>query len=433
VCESFRDLSERKNINFTFTSHITQLHTRFDRDKTDRILFNLLSNAFKFTMTGGDVGVEISHSEKQVSAGNKWVTIKVTDTGIGIPREEQEKIFENFTQHNTPENILNQGTGIGLSITKEFVKMHGGTIDVESIMGKGSAFIIQIPLAVLAEQVEEKQLTNSYVEPELQPEEENETETAPNALSVLLIEDNEDFRFYLKDNLSNNYKILEAADGKEGWQKALACHPQLIVSDISMPEMDGITLVKKLKADKRTSHIPVILLTAMTGEEEQLRGLGTGANDYITKPFNFEVLNAKIKSLLILQHTMQSAYTKQIKVVTPEVAFESADEKLLQEIVGYLEQNLTNSQLSVEALSKEVGMSRTSLYSKLLELTGQSPVEYIRSFRLEKAAALMEKTNMNIAEIAYQVGFTTPNYFARSFKGKYNMLPSEFISKKRQK
>jgi signal transduction histidine kinase/ligand-binding sensor domain-containing protein/DNA-binding response OmpR family regulator len=448
VCESFRDLSERKNINFTFKSFIPQLLTRFDRDKIERILFNLLSNAFKFTMAGGDVGVEIANSDKQGSAERQWVTIRVTDTGIGIPEGEQQKIFEHFAQHTTPEHILNQGTGIGLSITKEFVKMHGGTIDVESITGKGAAFIIQIPLAIIEEQSE----------PHL-PGDENEgvsvprlagdakagvphfSDNVPNlpgddskgvAHLVLLIEDNEDYRFYLKDNLRNNYKILEAADGKEGWQKALACHPQLIVSDISMPGMDGIALVKKLKADKRTSHIPVILLTAMTGEEEQLRGLGTGANDYITKPFNFEVLNAKIKSLLILQQTMQSAYTKQIRVATPEVEFESADEKLLQEIVSYLEKNLTNSQLSVESLSKEVGMSRTSLYSKLLELTGQSPVEYIRSFRLEKAAALMEKSNMNIAEIAYQVGFTTPNYFARSFKAKYNMLPSEYIAVKRQ-
>lgn len=436
VCESFRDLSERKNINFTFTSQIGQLHTQFDRDKIERILFNLLSNAFKFTMTGGDVGVEISDPEKHDSNGRQWVTIKVTDTGIGIPKEEQEKIFEHFIQHNTPEYILNQGTGIGLSITKEFVKMHGGSIDVESITGKGAAFIIQIPLTVLKEPITEKPIAATQFEPELLPPPDMETEVSeakPEGLSVLLIEDNEDFRFYLKDNLRNNYKILEAADGKEGWQKALACHPQLIVSDISMPGMNGIDLVKKLKADKRTSHIPVILLTAMTGEEEQLRGLGTGANDYITKPFNFEVLNAKIKSLLILQHTMQNAYTKQIKVVAPEVEFVSADEKLLQEIVGYLEKNLTNSQLSVEALSKEVGMSRTSLYSKLLELTGQSPVEYIRSFRLEKAAVLMEKSNMTIAEIAYQVGFTTPNYFARSFKTKFNMLPSEYISKKRLK
>ncbi len=442
VCESFRDLSERKNINFSFTSQITQLHTQFDRDKTERILFNLLSNAFKFTQAGGDVGVEINTAEKQDGSDRQWVAIRVTDTGVGIPREDQEKIFERFTQNNTPEHILNQGTGIGLSITKEFVKMHGGAIDVESIMGKGSAFIIQLPLKVLAEPAPSNPINNHTETQALNVETapvsfetitEEETEAIPDALSVLLIEDNEDFRFYLKDNLRNNYKILEAANGKEGWQKALACHPRLIVSDISMPEMDGITLVKKLKADKRTSHIPVILLTAMTGEEEQLRGLGTGANDYITKPFNFEVLHAKIRSLLNLQLTMQSAFTKQIKVVVPEVQFESADEKLLQEIVSYLEKNLTNSQLSVEALSKEVGMSRSSLYSKLLELTGQSPVEYIRSFRLEKAAVLMEKSHMTIAEIAYQVGFTTPNYFARSFKSKFNVLPSEYIARKRAK
>jgi signal transduction histidine kinase/ligand-binding sensor domain-containing protein/DNA-binding response OmpR family regulator len=440
VCESFRDLSERKNINFTFTSQITQLNTQFDRDKMERILFNLLSNAFKFTLAGGDVGVEINTAEKQDGSDRQWVAIRVTDTGIGIPREEQEKIFERFAQNNTAEHILNQGTGIGLSITKEFVKMHGGTIDVESIMGKGSAFIIQIPLKVLAAPVAVTAIKDNHTATELLQVEpapvapeamDEETEATPDGLSVLLIEDNEDFRFYLKDNLRNDYKILEAANGKEGWQKALASHPRLIVSDISMPEMDGITLVKKLKADKRTSHIPVILLTAMTGEEEQLRGLGTGANDYITKPFNFEVLHAKIKSLLNLQRTMQSAYTKQIKVVAPEVKFESADEKLLQEIVSYLEKNLTNSQLSVEGLSKEVGMSRSSLYSKLLELTGQSPVEYIRSFRLEKAVVLMEKSNMTIAEIAYQVGFTTPNYFARSFKAKYNILPSEYIARKR--
>jgi len=197
--------------------------------------------------------------------------------------------------------------------------------------------------------------------------------------------------------------------------------------------MDGITLVKKLKADKRTNHIPVMLLTAMTGEEQQLRGLGTGANDYITKPFNVEVLNARIKSLLDLKSTMQSRYTKQIKVLTPEVTIESADEKLLQDIVAYLEKNMTNPQLSVEALSKAVRMSRTTLYSKLLQLTGESPVAYIRSFRLQKAAVFMEKSDMTIAEIAYQVGFTTPNYFSRSFKSKFKMLPSEYVARKKQK
>jgi AraC-like DNA-binding protein len=199
-----------------------------------------------------------------------------------------------------------------------------------------------------------------------------------------------------------------------------------------MPEMDGIELIKKLKSDKRTGHIPVILLTAITGQEQQIKGLETGANDYITKPFNFEVLNAKIKNLLHLQSTMQSTYSKQIHVTTPEPEIESPDEKLLTEIVSYLENNITNPQLSVESLSRQLGMSRSTLYTRLLEMTGQTPVEYIRSFRLDKAAALMEKSNMTISEISYQVGFTTSNYFAKSFKSKFNMLPSEFIAKVRK-
>jgi len=177
----------------------------------------------------------------------------------------------------------------------------------------------------------------------------------------------------------------------------------------------------------------VILLTALTAEEDQLKGLKTGANDYITKPFNFEVLNAKIKNLLVLNSTLKSTYSKQIKVISPEIEIESEDEKLLQNIMLYLEDNLTNLQLSVEELSRHVGMSRSSLYSKLLELTGETPVEFIRSVKLDKAAVLLEKSDMNVAQIAYSVGFSTPNYFAKSFKAKFNMLPSEYMNKMRKK
>jgi YesN/AraC family two-component response regulator len=249
---------------------------------------------------------------------------------------------------------------------------------------------------------------------------------------ILVVEDNEDFRFYLKDNLRNSYTVIEAANGREGWQKALAHHPQLIISDVSMPEVNGIDMVNKLKADKRTSHIPVILLTALTDQEQQIKGLETGANDYITKPFNFEVLNAKIKSLLELESAMKSTYAKQISLSAPDVRIDSSDEALLQEIALFLEQNITNPQLSVEGLSKQFGMSRSTLYTKLLQITGQTPVEYIRSFRLERATILMEKSNMTIAEIAYHVGFTTPNYFARSFKQKFGMLPSEYVASQRK-
>ncbi|WP_276483419.1 hybrid sensor histidine kinase/response regulator transcription factor [Paraflavitalea pollutisoli] len=434
VTDSFMDFAERKNIQFRFSSTLPALPALFDHDKIERILFNLLSNAFKFTLEGGHVSVSIDTPVRTAAHGQQWVSIKVQDSGIGIPKEQQEQIFDRFFQTNTTGAVLNQGSGIGLSITKEFITMQGGIITVDSEPGQGSAFTLQLPLTLagLPEVADPLATGDDQPIPEEEPTAAILSYASPADTDqpvVLLVEDNEDFRFYLKDNLRHQYKILEAVNGKEGWQKALAQHPQLIVSDVTMPEMDGISLVQKLKADKRTSHIPVILLTALTAEEQQLAGLSTGANDYITKPFNVEVLHARIRNLLHLNNTLKTTYTKQIKVLAPEVSVTTGDEKLLNRIVAYLEENLTNSQLSVESLSREVGMSRSSLYNKLLELTGQTPVEYIRAYRLDKAAVLLQKSDMTIAEIAYQVGFSTPNYFAKSFKAKFNLLPSEYITR----
>jgi signal transduction histidine kinase/ligand-binding sensor domain-containing protein/DNA-binding response OmpR family regulator len=439
VCDSFKDLSERKKIQFDFNTDFDSLYTLFDHDKIERILFNVLSNAFKFTLEGGKISLHLEKSEDDGDPSKVWVSMKITDTGIGIPQDKKEKIFERFFQNSTSASILNQGSGIGLSITKEFVKMHGGTIEVESEIEKGTTFKINLPFIPLAAPLVINNAPSSETaneEIELTNTEKTNGLLSGNGISempsILLVEDNEDFRFYLKDNLKLHYKVFEASDGKEGWQKTLAHHPQLIVSDISMPNMDGIELTEKIKSDKRTSHIPIILLTALTGEEDQLKGLGTGANDYITKPFNFEVLNAKIKNLLVLNSTLKNVYSKQIKVLTPEVNIESDDERLMNTILIYLEENLTNPELSVEELSRHVGMSRSSLYNKILEITGQTPVEFIRSYKLDKAAVLLEKSDMNIAQIAYSVGFSTPNYFAKSFKTKFNMLPSEYINKMRK-
>jgi DNA-binding response OmpR family regulator len=344
--------------------------------------------------------------------------------------------------------VLNQGSGIGLSITKEFVKMHGGSINVVSEQGKGSSFLIKFPFisetfaektidGIAASVPIEQPLTDDLVEPQTEIAVSEEVAQPRDSAKmdlpmVLLVEDNDDFRFYLKDNLKSFYRVYEASNGKEGWQKALAHHPQIIVSDISMPFMDGIELCNKVKADKRTSHIPIILLTALTGEEEQIRGLQTGANDYMTKPFNFEILNAKIKNLLVLNRTLKDTYTKQIKVQAPELVIESQGDILLNKVMLYLEENLNNPKLSVEDLSRHVGMSRVSLYHKILELTGQSPVEYIRSVKLERAAVLLEKSDLNVAQISYMVGFATPNYFAKSFKSRFNMQPSEYMAAKRK-
>jgi signal transduction histidine kinase/ligand-binding sensor domain-containing protein/DNA-binding response OmpR family regulator len=429
---SFSDIAEEKGIGFVFDTDIESLKTNFDHDKIERILFNLLSNAFKFTPKGGHVSVLVNLCRKKADA--ELIEIKVIDTGIGIAKDKHDRIFERFFQNNLPGSMLNQGSGIGLAITKEFVSMHHGDISVESEPDHGSCFIIHLPVLALDDIHPDESLDELafQIEDEAKPEPNSGARLKSNKKQcVLLVEDNDDFRFYLKDNLKDNYHVIEAVNGKEGWQKALALHPDIMVSDISMPEMNGKELCRKIKNDSRTSHIPIILLTALIGEEEELKGLEIGANDYMTKPFNFEILISKIRNLLSLQATFKKTYTRQLDVQSAEPILPSTDEKFVKEIIRYIGDNMLNPALSVNELSRHMGMNRNTLYKKLLTITGKSPVEYIRSQRLKKAAHLLEHSQMNIAEVSYEVGFNTPQYFARSFKDEFNMLPSEFVLQKR--
>jgi signal transduction histidine kinase/DNA-binding response OmpR family regulator len=433
---SFTDIAEQKGINFIFDTSADSLFTDFDHDKIERILFNLLSNAFKFTLPGGQVSVLLNVDSETDGAP---LEIKVIDTGIGIPHEKQSKIFERFFQHDIPESMINQGSGIGLAITHEFVKMHGGEITVESEPDHGSCFIIKLPFVIYngrdtglpSDDGVDKDIVN-----EITHVEDKSIEKQPRSNKkpvVLLVEDNDDFRFYLKDNLKDIYKLVEAANGKDGWQKALSQHPDLIVSDISMPAMTGIDLCKKLKNDSRTSHIPVILLTALTGESEQLKGLEIGANDYITKPFNFEILLSKIKNILVLKDVYKRTYKKQMDVQLQEIPLQNEDEILLKNIVEYIELNILNDNLSVDELSRQMGISRGSLYNKVLMLTNKSPGEFIRSIRLKKAAYLLENSQMTVSQICYEVGFNTPKHFTKMFKEEYNILPSAYVNSIRRK
>ena len=432
TANSFVDLAEKKNIAFSYDAgHCGSLVTRFDHDKLERILFNLLSNAFKFTPENGSVSVAVAVERQE--GENVLLAIGIKDTGIGIAREKQEKIFERFFQNEIPETLINQGSGIGLSITQEFVRMQGGTIAVESAVNEGSCFTVRLPFREMAEGAEgpgsdsfavEALETGAFV-PGLA------AGGAPkDAPTVLIVEDNEDFRFYLKDNLRAHYKIIEAADGKEGWRKVLSGHPQLVVSDISMPQMDGIELCRKIRNDERTKQTPVILLTAMAGESGVLQGLQTGAADYITKPFNFEVLLSKIRNIVEYNETVKKTYQRQVQAGPAPVEVICADDVFLREVLGYIEAEMGNPELSVGELCQKFHASRTTFYKRLLLLTGKTPVELIRQIRLKRAAELLEKSQLTVAEVAYTVGFNNPKYFTQYFKEEFGCIPTAWRKEK---
>lgn len=427
---SFSDLSEKKDIRLDFHSSTPSLETIFDQDKLEKILLNLLSNAFKFTSEHGTVTVAVDFYARK---NEKWLSIEVKDTGIGISPDKIDRIFERFFQSELPRSMVNQGSGIGLSITKEFVKIHGGTITVESEPGKGSSFIVNIPVPEIIGSIENATSENvQLAEVHREPGEVIHAALQTKKPVLLLVEDNEDFRFYLKDNLKLNYHIIDAGNGREGWKKALENLPDLIVSDVMMPEMNGIELCTKIKSDQRVSHIPVILLTARASEEQKMEGFDIGADDYITKPFSFEILVSRIHNLIVQREKLHKAFPKQLDIKASELNITPLDEKFIQNAIRCVEENVSKTEFSVEDLGRELGISRAHMYKKIVSLTGKSPLEFIRTIRLQQAAQLLEKSQLTVAEIAYQVGFNNPKYFARYFKEEYNVLPSAYAAGKRK-
>jgi signal transduction histidine kinase/ligand-binding sensor domain-containing protein/DNA-binding response OmpR family regulator len=435
---SFSDLSEKKNIRLEFQSSVARLETLFDQDKLEKILFNLLSNAFKFTLENGVVSTKL---ELITEGDDQFLQIDVSDTGIGIPADKLDKIFEAFFQTDLPKSIVNVGSGIGLSITKEFVRIHGGHIHVSSEVGKGSLFRVLLPLPDI--NLQEKDIVNHTsatvnqdhgpLEHVILPEESSDKQQGKTKKkTLLLVEDNDDFRFYLKDNLKFLYSVHEARTGVEGWNQVLSIEPDLIVSDIMMPEMDGIQLCIKIKSDERVSHIPVILLTARSSEEQRLEGFKTGADDYITKPFNFEVLEARINNLLKQREKAQKVFRKTLDVKSSELQITPLDVTLIENAVKCVEKNVYSADFSVEDLGTELGISRAYVFKKIQALTGKTPLEFIRTIRLQHAAQLLEKSQLSVREIAYKVGFNNPRYFARYFKEQFNVLPSDYAESKRK-
>lgn len=430
---NFLDMSDRKNINLTFHADEQQCFMDFDTDKLEKIIFNLLSNALKFTPNSGLIKVELITKNKMTDtpaySNNQMITIKVTDTGIGIAPEKQHLIFNRYYQDEDGNGLFSAGTGIGLSLTQEFVKLHGGTISVESSPGKGSCFIVHLPGNQKVPEValESKSFKeNIQIADPAQGRFANEITLMHGKNTLLIVEDNEDFRFYLKDNLSIFFNIIEADNGYDGVELALRYIPQIIVSDVMMKGMDGFELCEKIKKNSATAHIPVILTTAQALENYRITGYNTGADAYLIKPFAIEVLKARIENLIAQKENFSYSWKTLVEKKVGQNPVSSNDELFIKKAVDTIEKQIANPDFSVHDFSLAMNVSRVHLYKKLMALTGTSPLDFIRLIRLKKAAFLLRGSQLTVAEICFQVGFNTPKYFASQFKKEYKVTPTEY-------
>lgn len=423
----FSPLSEQKNISLKFEDKTGGLFMYFDRDKLGKILTNLLSNAFKFTKSGGVVKVELS---KCFIDSRRYARIIVEDTGCGISKEEQAHVFERFYRAEQQQAATQVGSGIGLNMVYEYVKLHQGKVSLESEEGKGSRFIVDIPTDLKYALQQEAAQDNQFVSSPATDAVDGATEVQGAKKiekTVMVVEDNEDFRHFLHRELSHIYnKVLVAKDGMEGALKAEEENPDLIVSDVMMPRMNGTDMCRRIKENIETSHIPVILLTAWSTDEGRTEGYKAGADAYIAKPFDMEVLLARISNLLEKQEKRKQDFSHSISLDPKTVTDSSPDEAFLNEVIGHIEKNIDNSEYTIDSLAGDVVMSRMSFYRKMKSLTGQTPADFIRTVRLKTAAKLLKEGNCNVSEACYRTGFASPQNFSKHFKEIFGVLPSQY-------
>jgi signal transduction histidine kinase/ligand-binding sensor domain-containing protein/DNA-binding response OmpR family regulator len=429
----FDELMRQKQISLTYAWHPDKIEVWYDPDMLDKCLNNILYNAFKFTPAGGQIHVEARKKE------DGEILLTLSDTGIGMNRETVEHLFDRFFQggHANPNFT---GTGIGMHLTKTIVELHKGAISVQSEEGKGSAFFLTIrpgndhfPAEELEERKEQTDLLAQEEEymKELRAlaSQSPAREAGAEPARLLLIEDNPDMRFYIRQELSAAYAIEEAAGGKDGLEKARRLTPDLIITDVMMPQMSGTELCRILKSDPETCHIPIIILTALDDMERRLEGVESGADSFITKPFSTKYLQVRIEKLIELRRKMKERFSKSIYMDAQEVTLTSMDERLLQKAIDYVRANIENPELSVEQMSRELGMSRTHLHRKLKALTEKSPVEFIKMIRMKQAAYLLATGKLSVSEVGYKVGYSTPSYFSSSFNAYFGMSPTAYMEK----
>jgi signal transduction histidine kinase/ligand-binding sensor domain-containing protein/DNA-binding response OmpR family regulator len=446
---AFESLASVNDIELEFTGPDEPITVYLDREQYEKIITNLLFNALKFTPEGGEVIVNINPSLPPLNeVALRGIEIKVTDTGIGIPADHVPHIFDRFYQVEDSYAKDSQGSGIGLALTKELVELHHGEISVESEVGQGTEFTIRLPLGkehLTPEEIVESKPPEGYREFEVLdshiikvPEEREDSliskssggsKTPP---MLLIVEDNPDMRTYIRELLVQSYEIVEATNGQEGLDKAAEIIPDIIISDVMMPEMDGFQFCEKIKTDERTSHIPVILLTAKSSGESKIEGLETGADDYLIKPFDSTELIIRVKNLIEQRRKLRERFGREITLEPKNIAITSADGRFLQKMMDVIEENIEATDFGVEELSDKVGMSRSQLFRKVKALTDQSPFEFIRTVKLKRATVLLENHTGNISEIAYQVGFNNPAYFAECFRKLFGVSPKEFVSQSKE-
>lgn len=429
VQSAFSATAAERNIALTFDAFQPSFIYQFDLDKMEKIFYNLLSNAFKYTPNGGAISVRAAMTEADA---DKTLVIEVSDTGSGIPAQSLPFIFERFYQVDAKDLDKKPGTGIGLSLCRELIELHGGFIAASSDMEKGTRIIISLPFAGMEtnqpDTVPEKAVASDDSSDENTP--------APSAgkkytETLLLVEDNPELRDYIFKDLSQQYTVYTAVNGEQGLSMALSEIPDLIVSDVMMPIMDGLALTRALKSDQRTSHIPVILLTARSADEHRLEGFETGADDYVSKPFNMAMLTTRIRNLLETRKRLSEIFIRHLNLQEGLSEASIHDREFMQRAMMIIEENLLNSGFTNDHFIEQMGMSKPTLYKKLKSLTNQSVSDFIRTIRLNKAARLMLTTQLKISEIAYQVGYSDPSNFSRYFTQLYGMPPKEYMAKYR--
>jgi CheY-like chemotaxis protein len=476
---SFCPLADRKKITLKFESLIGYI----DRDKIEKTVTNLLSNAFKFTPEQGNIDVSLRMSNAKVPMPNEiqnpnvkqipnsqfpipksdFIEISISNTGPGIPPDQLDKIFDRFYQADTTYKKDSEGSGIGLALTKELVELHYGAISVSC--KKNSIrqdfltnFTVQIPISkeyfkneeIIEESsslipdpgyristsisdIEQLVMNSNNREPSTKEQVSSKRSPVSGVQPpiVLVVEDNPNVTTYIRSFLDHDYQIFTAENGKEGWKQALAKYPDLIISDVMMPEMDGFELCEKLKTDQRTSHIPVILLTAKADLNSKIEGLEFGADDYISKPFEAEELKVRAKNLIEQREQLREKFGKQIEVNLGEIATSSMDEQFLNRLLTVFEKHLSDPGYSTESFAREVGFSSSQLNRKLRALTNLSIHSFILNLRLKRAAQLLKNRTATVSEIAYSVGFKNPSKFASAFKHQYGSSPTDFSAKQK--